>query len=142
MQAIRKGLKKYGIFVADNGIDWAISVTPDPRIPVLREELRRIKGLMSRWWLLQNDRVPFRRLSRRAVFPRGSAKTVKPFLGRSLACSGNQHSEPGVHGHTPWLTRAPAFLRGQNLNNKLNIAFIACGGRAQGTGARDADRDS
>jgi len=24
---------------------------------------------------------------------------------------------------------APAFLRGQNLNNKLNIAFIACGGR-------------
>jgi hypothetical protein len=25
---------------------------------------------------------------------------------------------------------APAFLRGQNLNNKLNIAMIACGGRA------------
>src|ERR1044072_1519492 len=25
---------------------------------------------------------------------------------------------------------APAFLRGQHLNNKLNIAFIACGGRA------------
>src|SRR3974390_129065 len=25
---------------------------------------------------------------------------------------------------------APAFLRGQNLNNKLNIAFIAAGGRA------------
>src|SRR3954470_926593 len=25
---------------------------------------------------------------------------------------------------------APAFLRGQNLNNKLNIAFIGCGGRA------------
>src|SRR5438045_4574194 len=25
---------------------------------------------------------------------------------------------------------APAFLRGQNLNNTLNIAFIACGGRA------------
>src|SRR5438067_4085339 len=24
---------------------------------------------------------------------------------------------------------APAFLRGQNLNNKLNIAVIACGGR-------------
>ena len=24
---------------------------------------------------------------------------------------------------------APALLRGQNLNNKLNIAFIACGGR-------------
>src|SRR3954452_15085371 len=25
---------------------------------------------------------------------------------------------------------APAFLRGQNLNSKLNIALIACGGRA------------
>src|SRR5687767_15120145 len=25
---------------------------------------------------------------------------------------------------------APAFLRGQNLNSKLNIAMIACGGRA------------
>ena len=29
------------------------------------------------------------------------------------------------------LTGAPAFLRGQNLNNKLNIAMIACGGRAR-----------
>src|SRR5215212_2151417 len=28
------------------------------------------------------------------------------------------------------LTGAPAILRGQNLNNKLNIAFIATGGRA------------
>src|SRR6476659_9919941 len=28
------------------------------------------------------------------------------------------------------VSAAPAFLRGQNLNNKLNIAFIACGGRA------------
>jgi hypothetical protein len=37
-------LKKYGMFVADNGIDWAISVAPDERIPVLHEELRRIKG--------------------------------------------------------------------------------------------------
>lgn len=44
VQAILKGLKKYGMFVADNGIDWAISVTPDPRIPVLHEELRKIKG--------------------------------------------------------------------------------------------------
>ena len=43
-QAILKGLKKYGMFVADNGIDWAISVAPDPRIPVLNEELRKIKG--------------------------------------------------------------------------------------------------
>jgi hypothetical protein len=44
VQAILKGLKKYGMFVADNGIDWAISIAPDPRIPVLHEELRRIKG--------------------------------------------------------------------------------------------------
>ena len=44
VQAILKGLKKYGMFVADNGIDWAISVAPDPRIPSLHEELRRIKG--------------------------------------------------------------------------------------------------
>jgi hypothetical protein len=44
VQAILKGLKKYGMLVADNGIDWAISVAPDPRIPSLHEELRRIKG--------------------------------------------------------------------------------------------------
>jgi hypothetical protein len=44
VQAILKGLKKYGMFVADNGIDWAISVSPDERIPVLHEELRKIKG--------------------------------------------------------------------------------------------------
>ena len=43
-QAILKGLKKYGMFVADNGIDWAISVAPDPRIPDLHAELRKIKG--------------------------------------------------------------------------------------------------
>jgi len=44
VQTILKGLKKYGMFVADNGIDWAISVAPDPRIPDLHGELRRIKG--------------------------------------------------------------------------------------------------
>jgi hypothetical protein len=44
VQAILKGLKKYGMFVADNGLDWAISVAPDQRIPNLHEELRRIKG--------------------------------------------------------------------------------------------------
>ena len=44
IQAILKGLKKYGMLVADNGIEWAISVAPDPRIPVLHEELRKIKG--------------------------------------------------------------------------------------------------
>jgi hypothetical protein len=44
VRAILKGLKKYGMFVADNGIDWAISVAPDPRIKDMNEELRKIKG--------------------------------------------------------------------------------------------------
>jgi hypothetical protein len=44
VQAILKGLQRYGMLVADNGIDWAISVTPDPRIPNLHEELRKIRG--------------------------------------------------------------------------------------------------
>ncbi|HJZ57677.1 MAG TPA: hypothetical protein VKE74_22105 [Gemmataceae bacterium] len=44
VQAILQGLKKYGMFVADNGIEWAISCAPDPRIPVLHEELRKVKG--------------------------------------------------------------------------------------------------
>jgi hypothetical protein len=32
------------MFVADNGIEWAISITPDPRIPNLHAELRKVKG--------------------------------------------------------------------------------------------------
>jgi hypothetical protein len=44
VQAILKGLKKYGMLVADNGIEWAISITPDPRIPELHAELRKVKG--------------------------------------------------------------------------------------------------
>ncbi|MGQ0633314.1 MAG: hypothetical protein ACT4QC_01785 [Planctomycetaceae bacterium] len=43
-QAILKGLKRYGMFVADNGIEWAISVAPDPRIPNLHQELRKVQG--------------------------------------------------------------------------------------------------
>jgi hypothetical protein len=43
-QAILKGLKKYGMLVADNGQEWAISCAPDERIPVLHDELRRVKG--------------------------------------------------------------------------------------------------
>jgi hypothetical protein len=42
-QALLKGLKKYGMFVADNGGDWRISVAPDERIKGL-DELRRVKG--------------------------------------------------------------------------------------------------
>jgi hypothetical protein len=37
VKAILRGLKKYGMLVADNGIEWAISVTPDPRIPSLHD---------------------------------------------------------------------------------------------------------
>jgi hypothetical protein len=41
--AIAKGLQKYGMFVADNGLDWLISVAPDERIKGL-DALRRFKG--------------------------------------------------------------------------------------------------
>src|SRR5438552_12051520 len=43
--------------------------------------------------------------------------TRRKFVGRTLLTAGA-------------IAGAPALLRGQNLNNKLNIAFIACGGRA------------
>src|SRR3954471_1915698 len=43
--------------------------------------------------------------------------TRREFVGRTLMTAG-------------MIAGAPAILRGQNLNNKLNIAFIACGGRA------------
>jgi hypothetical protein len=42
-QAVLKGLKKYGMYMADNGGDWRLSVAPDKRIKGL-EELRRVKG--------------------------------------------------------------------------------------------------
>jgi hypothetical protein len=44
VQTILKGLKKHGMLVADNGIEWALSCTPDERIPPLHEELRKVKG--------------------------------------------------------------------------------------------------
>ncbi len=44
VQAILKALKKYGMFVADNGLDWAISTAPDERIAPLHDELRKVKG--------------------------------------------------------------------------------------------------
>ena len=42
-QAILKGLKKYGMFVADNGADWLISVAPDARLKGL-DDLKQVKG--------------------------------------------------------------------------------------------------
>lgn len=44
VRAILKGLKKYGMFVADNGLDWSISIAPDERIENPAVELRQIKG--------------------------------------------------------------------------------------------------
>jgi hypothetical protein len=41
---ILEALKTYGMLVADNGIEWAISVTPDDRIPELHDALRKVKG--------------------------------------------------------------------------------------------------
>lgn len=43
VQAILKGLKTYGMFVADNGGDWRLSVAPDSRIKGL-DELMKVKG--------------------------------------------------------------------------------------------------
>jgi hypothetical protein len=54
-RAILKGLKKYGMFVADNGGDWRISVAPDARIKGL-DDLRRVKG--KDFEVIQPDRKP------------------------------------------------------------------------------------
>lgn len=43
VQAILKGLKKYGMIMADNGGNWRISVAPDTRIKGL-SELVKVKG--------------------------------------------------------------------------------------------------
>src|SRR5712664_4729946 len=43
--------------------------------------------------------------------------TRREFVGGAVAAAGV-------------MTGAPALLRGRNLNDKLDIAFIACGGRA------------
>lgn len=43
-RTILKALQTYGMLVADNGIEWAVSVAPDERIPSLHEELRRVRG--------------------------------------------------------------------------------------------------
>ena len=43
-RTILNALKKYGMFVADNGIEWAVSIAPDGRIPEFHEEFRKVKG--------------------------------------------------------------------------------------------------
>jgi len=42
-RAILEGLKTYGMFVADNGSDWRLSIAPDRRLEGL-EALHRVKG--------------------------------------------------------------------------------------------------
>jgi hypothetical protein len=42
-RAILEGLKKYGLFVADNGQDWLMSISPDARLKGL-DTLDRVKG--------------------------------------------------------------------------------------------------
>jgi hypothetical protein len=42
-QAVLLGLKKYGMFVADNGSEWLMSIAPDRRLAGL-ESLSRVKG--------------------------------------------------------------------------------------------------
>jgi hypothetical protein len=42
-RAILEGLKRYGMFVADNGSDWLMSISPDARLKGL-ETLERVKG--------------------------------------------------------------------------------------------------
>ena len=42
-QAVLKGLKRYGMFMADNGSDWYMSIAPDRRLKGL-ESLNRLKG--------------------------------------------------------------------------------------------------
>ncbi len=42
-RAILEGLKTYGMFVADNGSDWLMSISPDRRLEGL-ETLARVKG--------------------------------------------------------------------------------------------------
>jgi hypothetical protein len=42
-RAILRGLQQYGMFVADNGANWLVSIAPDRRIQGL-ESLARVKG--------------------------------------------------------------------------------------------------
>jgi hypothetical protein len=44
VKTILEALKRYGTLVADNGLEWAVSVAPDERIPLLHTELRKVKG--------------------------------------------------------------------------------------------------
>jgi hypothetical protein len=42
-KAILRGLQKYGMFCADNGMDWLFSITPDARLKNL-DQLKKVFG--------------------------------------------------------------------------------------------------
>ena len=44
VRVILEALKRYGMLMADNGMDWGLSVSGDQRLPEFHDELRRIKG--------------------------------------------------------------------------------------------------
>ena len=44
VRVILEALKRYGMLMADNGMDWGLSVSADQRLPDFHAELRRIKG--------------------------------------------------------------------------------------------------
>jgi hypothetical protein len=58
-----------------------------------------------------------KKTNKKTKTPGSREMTRREFVGGAIAAAGV-------------MTGAPALLRGQNLNNKLDIAFIACGGRA------------
>ena len=58
VQTILKALKKYGMLVADNGIDWACR---SPRTSAFRACTRscaRSRGRRSRWWRSRSEHAP------------------------------------------------------------------------------------
>ena len=65
-QAVLKGLKKYGMFVADNGSEWLMSIAPDRRLRGWRA-CAASRDRTSRSWR------PARGRSRAHPFPRDEA---------------------------------------------------------------------
>jgi hypothetical protein len=44
VKTILQALKTYGMLVADNGLEWSLSIAPDERIEPLHAELRKVTG--------------------------------------------------------------------------------------------------
>ena len=56
-KAIARALQRYGMFVADNGTDWHLSVPPDRRLTGL-QTLRKLKGSDFEVVLTPHERRP------------------------------------------------------------------------------------